>query len=107
MGRKGLKYRKLKIFGIAAGLAGVLFLAGCTKTAGQDGSKAGAAGTSETAGIQEAAGTQDTNRTDADSSLVMERKHESLEMEQQWPLKGQGLRLTGPMSLFHLPEHTA
>ena len=39
--------------------------------------------------------------------LVMERKHESLEMEQQWPLKGQGLRLTGPMSLFHLPEHTA
>ena len=65
MGRNGLKYRKLKIFGIAAGLAGVLFLAGCT------------------------------------------RKHESLEMEQQWPLKGQGLRLTGPMSLFHLPEHTA
>ena len=40
MGRKGLKYRKLKIFGIAAGLAGVLCLAGCTKTAGQDGSKA-------------------------------------------------------------------
>ena len=69
MGRNGLKYRKLKIFGIAAGLAGVLFLAGCTKTAGQDGSKAGAAGTSETAGIQEAAGTQDTNRTDADSSF--------------------------------------
>ena len=59
MGRNGLKYRKLKIFGIAAGLAGVLFLAGCTKTAGQNGSKTGAAGTSETAGIQEAAGTQD------------------------------------------------
>ena len=95
MGRNGLKYRKLKIFGIAAGLAGVLFLAGCTKTAGQDGSKAGAAGTSETAGIQEAAGTQDTNRTDADSSFG------------EWPLKGQGLRLTEPMSLFHLPEHTA
>ena len=37
MGRNGLKYRKLKIFGIAAGLAGVLFLAGCTKTAGQNG----------------------------------------------------------------------
>ena len=33
MGRNGLKYRKLKIFGIAAGLAGVLLLAGCTKTA--------------------------------------------------------------------------
>ena len=46
MGRNGLKYRKLKIFGIAAGLAGVLFLAGCTKTAGQNGSKTGAAGTS-------------------------------------------------------------
>ena len=69
MGRNGLKYRKLKIFGIAAGLAGVLFLAGCTKTAGQNGSKTGAAGTSETAGIQEAAGTQDTKRTDADSSF--------------------------------------
>ena len=107
MGRNGLKYRKLKIFGIAAGLAGVLFLVGCTKTAGQDGSKAGAAGTSETAGIQEAAGTQDTNRQMQTVPLVMERKHESLEMEQQWPLKGQGLRLTGPMSLFHLPEHTA
>ena len=100
MGRNGLKYRKLKIFGIAAGLAGVLFLAGCTKTAGQNGSKTGAAGTSETAGIQEAAEMQTV-------PLVMERKHESLEMEQQWPLKGQGLRLTGPMSLFHLPEHTA
>lgn len=69
MGRNGLKYRKLKIFGIAAGLAGVLFLAGCTKTAGQNGSKTGASGTSETAGIQEAAGTQDTKRTDADSSF--------------------------------------
>ena len=104
MGRKGLKYRKLKIFGIAAGLAGVLFLAGCTKTAGQDGSKAGAAGTSETAGIQ---GRRTQNGQMQTVPLVMERKHESLEMEQQWPLKGQGLRLTGPMSLFHLPEHTA
>ena len=68
MGRNGLKYRKLKIYGIAAGLAGVLFLAGCTKTAGQNGSKAGAAGTSETAGIKEAAGTQDRKSTRLNSS---------------------------------------
>ena len=106
MGRNGLKYRKLKIFGIAAGLAGVLFLAGCTKTAGQNGSKAGAAGTSEQASRKRQGRRTQTGQMQT-VPLVMERKHESLEMEQQWPLKGQGLRLTGPMSLFHLPEHTA
>lgn len=33
MGRDRVRYSKLRIFGIAAGLAGVLLLAGCTKTA--------------------------------------------------------------------------
>lgn len=33
MGRDRVRYRKLRIFGTAAGLAGVLLLAGCTKTA--------------------------------------------------------------------------
>ena len=69
MGRNGLKYRKLKNIWNSGRTGRCSVSCRMHKDSRAEWSKAGAAGTSETAGIQEAAGTQDTNRTDADSSF--------------------------------------